>query len=89
MGDGAMNTDVNSGEDRTEKMNAVDENRPDEDAEDDETSDRIVTRPRIIDLYLASQEELEDIPGIDDEVAHTVFTSIRPASTHFHKFINR
>jgi hypothetical protein len=86
MGDGAMNTGVNSGEDRTEKMNAADENRPDE---DDETSDRIVTRPRIIDLYLASQEELEDIPGIDDEVAHTVLTSIRPASTHFHKFINR
>jgi hypothetical protein len=77
---------MNSGEDRAEKMNADDENRLDE---DDEASDRIVTRPRIVDLYLASQEELEDIPGIDDEVAHTVLTSIRPASTHFHKFINR
>jgi hypothetical protein len=86
MGDGAMN----SGEERTEKMHADDENRPDKDAEDDEASeDRIVTRPRVVDLYLASQEELEDIPGIDDEVAHTVLTSIRPASTHFHKFINR
>jgi hypothetical protein len=81
-----MDTGVNSGEERTEKMNADDENRPDEDAE---ASDRIVTRPRIVDLYLASQEELEDIPGIDDEVARTVLTSIRPASTHFHKFINR
>jgi hypothetical protein len=86
MGDGAMN----SGEERAEKMNAADENRPDEDAEDGEASeDRIVTRPRIVDLYLASQEELEDIPGIDDEVARTILTSIRPASTHFHKFINR
>jgi hypothetical protein len=87
MGDGAMNTGVNNGEEMTEKMNADDEIRPDED--DEASEDRIVTRPRIVDLYLASQEELEDIPGIDDEVAHTVLTSIRPASTHFHKFINR
>ncbi|MBM3937404.1 MAG: hypothetical protein FJ333_01945 [Sphingomonadales bacterium] len=42
----------------------------------------------VIDLYLAGEEELQDIPGIDDEVASTV-VSLRSTICTYEKFITR
>jgi hypothetical protein len=52
-------------------------------------SDRIAARPTVIDLYSSSPDALEDIPGIDDELAQTIVSSVRIAASSYSRFITR
>jgi hypothetical protein len=52
-------------------------------------SDRIAARPSVIDLYSSSPDALEDIPGIDDELAQTIVSSVRIAASSYSRFITR